>query len=140
MARLEDLKVLKIDLDKKTRKSALKSIREPLSYMVDMNFIKLNQIEDIEIIKKTTYGCRIYFRKPFKDVKSIVIMQLLFGSDYRKEINTLLNYYALNMQYFNRMFTIKKYKNGDIKVANIEYVTKEVFDYVNSKNRKKYRN
>ena len=131
-ARKEDLFVLKVDLDLKYKKDALASIKSRFSYMHDLGFLKFKQVESINLVKKTNYSAKIRLKKPLKDMKSIVLFQLMLGSDYRKEINTLINHYSLNMKYSNRMFDIKRYKGGEYKIAKIIDVTTEIYKYISS--------
>ena len=104
--------------------------------MHDLKFFYIDNIEKIELIKKTTYGCKITLKKPFKHPKDIIIFQLYLGSDYRKEVNTLLNHFKLGMEYSNRLFTVKRYKGGKLRYANIIDITEIVVNKVMSNKRK----
>jgi len=67
----------------------------------------------------------------------VVTLQLMLGSDYKKEINTLINHFKLEMEYSNRLFTTKRYANGKLKTAIIIDITKEVKDFVLDNDRTK---
>lgn len=137
--RKEDKKILKIDLDIKNKKKALEIVSERLSYMHDLSFFSIENIDRIHLIKKTGFGAKIYLKKPVS-IHLLIILQLMLGSDYRKEVNTMLNFFKLEMQYFNRLFDIKMYKDGKIKEAKIFDITQEVLDYVLDSERKKNKN
>jgi hypothetical protein len=131
---------LKIDLDAKSKSLAIKQICDRLSYMHDLKFLNISGIDKVFLITKTNTSVKIKFKRKCLNVNSLVIMQLLLGSDYRKEINTLINFHYLRMQYFNRMFDVKRYKDGTIIEAKIEDVTDKVIKYILNEKRKKYRN
>lgn len=129
-------KVLKIDLDQPNYNKAIKQIRDRLCYMHDIGFLYADAIEKIVIIHKTSYACKIVLNIEFEPLW-IVALQLLFGSDYMKETNTLINHFKLKMDYSNRLFTVKRYKGGEIKVADEFDVTNKILKFVKSKKRKK---
>ncbi len=129
-------KVLKIDLDMKNLNEAVELIRNRLCYMNDINFLNSNAIDKIVFLHKTTYGCKIFLNIEFEPLW-IVSLQLLLGSDYQKETNTLINHFKLKMDYSNRLFTVKRYSDGKIKIANEFDMTKKILKFVNDKNRKK---
>lgn len=134
--RTEDARLLKIDLDLKRKNQSISQLKERLAYMHDLNFIDFDKnIDKIVLMKKTAYACKIYLKKDM-EVRMIVIMQLLLGSDYRKEINTLINFYKLKMQYFNRLFDIKIYKGGKIKSSEVTDVTEEIRRHIYNSRRR----
>jgi hypothetical protein len=135
-----ELNILKVDLDIKFKSFAINTLIERLSYMHDLNFYDCNEIKKIELIFKTTYGCKIYLKSDLYGEKNVIIIQLLLGSDFMKEINTMLNHFKFNMNYSNRMFDCKRYKGGQIKIGKIFDVTVEILKQVLHKQRKKYRN
>ena len=120
-----ELNILRIDLDEPKRKKALAAVAERLRYFNDFEFIGLDYWHKIELIKKRTYGVKITLNKPAKDAKSIMFMQLIFGSDWRKEINTFFNHEVLEMDYSNRLFNGKAYKKG-FYMGTCEDVTQEL--------------
>lgn len=132
-----DLDILKIDLDIPKKQEAIKKIDFMLSYFEDIHFYKFDNIENIILIKKKTYGCVIKLKKKLKDEKSVVLFQLLLGSDPLKETNTLLNHYMLNMQYSNRLFTTKRYKNNKIIEAKTYDITELISKKIKNPKRKK---
>lgn len=134
-----DRNILRIDLDVKTYKEALYIITDRLSYFHDINFLKVDIIDCIEFIYKTNFSCRIKLNHRFSPMW-IVMLQTLLGSDYRKEVNTLINHFKYNMKYSNRLFTVKRYKDGDIKFAQILDVTDCIVPHIKSKKRLKNAN
>ena len=108
--------------------------------MHDINFFSVFNIKKIELLYKTSYACRIYLYEKFKNEKDIIIFQLLLGSDWMKEVNTLMNHFIFKMKYSNRLFTCKRYKGGEIKTAEILSVTRRIKNYVTNEKRKKFRN
>lgn len=123
--------ILKLDLDLKGKNYAINKIINILSYMHDLDFFHVSNIKKVELVYKTRYSARIYLKKPVREVKDVVILQLILGSDYRKEINTLLNYYKLGMKkYPNRLFDYKRYPNGEYKEAEIIVITNKVLNGV----------
>lgn len=132
--------VLKIDLDIKTKKKAIKHLRERWSYFHDIKFLDCEIIDQIVLVRKSTYGCKIYLKRSLEMSYLIIIVQLCLGSDWMKEVNTTLNHYKYNMEYSNRLFTVKRYRDGRLKFAKEYDVTKEILDYVYSDNRKKFSN
>lgn len=127
--------ILRIDLDIKTKKQAIKHLNQRLSYFHDIKFLYVNKIKKIELIKKSTYGCRIFLNCKFKPVW-IILLQSLLGSDYMKEVNTCINHFRDGMQYSNRLFIVKRYTDNTLKTAQIIDVTKQIKDYILSNNRK----
>lgn len=137
-----DLNILKIDLDLKFITNAKRVLKERLSYLNDMGVLDYKIIKSIVLGKKTSYNAKIILKEDVKDEKNIIILQLMLGSDYMKEVNTFLNHFIFNMRYSNRMFDVKRYQKGVIKESKKTDVTKEILDYVSNKNnvRKKFKN
>lgn len=131
--------ILRIDLDIKTYNKTIKLLKERLSYMHDIRFMDISFIKKIELIYKSNYSCKIYCNHNFSP-EWIVILQLLLGSDYMKEVNTLINHFKLDMQYSNRMFTVKRYKNNKIIEAEIIDITNKIINYIKSNKRNKFYN
>lgn len=125
------LNTLKIDLDVRTRKKALNMVSDRISYFNNVFKVPLSYWGKIELIKKTRYSCKITLSKNMKDEKNIIIFQLLFGSDWQKEVNTFYNSNVLKMDYSNRMFDIKNY-DDKFKTAIKEDVTSIVLENVKS--------
>lgn len=121
--------ILKIDLDIPTLTKATKLIKERLAYMNDIKFLNINNVDKIEFLYKSTYGCKITLKSSWTP-EFIVILQLLLNSDYKKEINTLINHVKLKMKYSNRLFTSKRYTTGEIKTAKVIDKTKLIKSYV----------
>lgn len=135
-----DKDILKIDLDCPSTTKTLKLLKERLSYMHDINFLKVDEcIKKIVLIHKSNWSVKIFLTDNV-DETLIIILQLMLGSDYRKEINTMINHYRLNMEYSNRLFDIKRYKGDVLKDSKRVNVTKEVLSHVLSDKRKTYYN
>lgn len=117
--------VLRIDLDIKTREEAILFLQDRLSYLIHLKWIAKEMILRIELNKKTTYGCKIYLSK-YVSVDYTFKTQLLLGSDYKKECCAMINYYKLNMNYYDRLFTSKRYPNGEFKHSVIEDITNKI--------------
>ena len=124
----ENNNILKIDLDIKLKKDVMIHLIERLNFFIKVDFLESKDIIRIELIKKQTYGCLIYLDPgTFKlSFDKLVIMQLLFGSDYKKETCSLLNYHAYKYNYANRLFTVKRYSSGKIIKAKIMNVTNTI--------------
>lgn len=120
-----NLNVLKIDLDARTKEEAIEILAERIKYLKEVMNLPLGYWTKIELIHKKSYGARIRILKPMKDVRNIVIMELILGSDWRKEINTYYNAVVLGMDYSNRLFIGKRYGNKFIVGSRID-VTQEV--------------
>ena len=120
-----ELNILRIDLDEPNRKEAIEQLAERIKYFKDFGFADLKYWHKIELVKKRTYGARITLIEPVRDSRSIITLQLVFGSDWRKEINTFFNDVVLEMDYSNRLFNGKAYKKG-FMVVDPEDVTEEV--------------
>lgn len=125
---------LKIDLDMDNKEDIINLLSERLKYMHDLNFFQLDNIKEINLLHKTSYAVKIEL---FEDITEelIVILQLALGSDYRKEINSLINFKKLNMRYWNRLFTAKRYKDGSIITADEETITENVFRVIAQSNK-----
>ena len=123
--------VLKIDLDLYSREEAVNTIVERIRYFRDIMGVPVGYWYKIELLRKTRYSCKIHIIKPVKDERSIIMLQLIFGSDWRKELNTFYNAEVLKMEYSNRLFTIKNYNDGFLE-AKIEDITLEVRGMIKS--------
>lgn len=134
-----DLDLLRIDLDKRFRFQAVRQIKERLCYLNDIGVFYSDLIKKVELIKKRTYGVKIYLKQPVKSESLIIILQLLIGSDYQKEANTLLNHCKLNMQYSNRLFNCKRYKKGKILIAEKIDVTNDIITFIESPKRREFK-
>jgi len=140
-----ELDILKIDLDMKRKRDAINHLKKRFAYFHDIGFYNMNDkgvgsIGSILLVKKTTYGCKIHFGNKFKSPEWIVLFQLLLGSDWMKECNTLINHFKFRMEYSNRLFDVKRYKNGKIKSAKHIDITNDIMSYVLSSKRKRLHN
>lgn len=116
--------ILKIDLDLKNRTQAVNQLVERISYFKSVFEVDYSFWKKIELVKKSRYGAKITLSKEINH-KHLIILQLVFGSDWRKEINTFYNSEVLKMDYSNRLFTTKPYGNK-LKTAEIEDITEEI--------------
>ena len=132
-----ELNILKIDLDINDLHKAILHIHNRLAYMHDMNFFHISEITKIEFVYKTSYGCRIFLKKPLNSEMFLVLMQSLLGSDYMKEVNTMLNHFKFKLNYSNRLFTSKRYVGGEIKNAEIYDFTYQIVESIKNPERKK---
>jgi len=126
-----DSDILRIDLDAKSKKKALLILGDRLKYCNNNCFLSIDAIDKIILNKKTTYGAKIYMNDQYSP-EWIIILQLILGSDYRKEVYTCMNHFMYKMEYSNRLFDIKRYSNGEYKKAKHFNVTKEIKEYVTS--------
>lgn len=131
------MNLLRIDLDIPRKDIAINQIKERMAYFHDVGLMYSDLIAKIILIKKTSYGAKIYLKQNFKSEKDIILFQLLYGSDVYKEANTILNHFKFKMEYSNRLFDCKRYKGGKIKIAKKIDITEKVLKYVNSRKRKK---
>jgi len=132
-----ELNLLKIDLDSETLDSAIDTIWRRLAYMNDIGFFPFKHIKKIIAGKKSSWNVKIYLKKDLNP-EMVMLFQNFLGSDWRKEINTALNHYCLKMKYANRMFDIKSYKDGEIKVSKKVDITKDVHKYITDPKRGLY--
>lgn len=126
--------VLKIDLDAKSKKSAIETLWVRLAYFNDVDFLHFDIVDKIILFKKTTYGCKIYLKQPLPVMFSIHL-ELLLGDDWRRNVNVLLNYKKYKMIYYDRLFDIKVYPDGSTKIAKKEDITSIIKDKVHNPNR-----
>lgn len=108
--------------------------------MHDLKFFDFDRIDKIYLIKKRSYGAKIYLDEPINQEWFIILLQCLLGSDYMKEVNTCINHFKLNMDYSNRLFDIKRYRSGKIKKSSKMDVTNDIKEYIYSSDRIKYNN
>jgi len=128
--------ILKIDCDCDTLEEVIDLIVERCSYLHDTKFFPFHNFNKIIAGKKTKYNVKIYLNHNLKE-EFIIMLQLIFNSDWRKEINTIVNHYLLKMDYSNRMFDIKRYKVGNIKYSKKYNITSIVEEKVRNPLRKK---
>lgn len=126
------LNILKIDLDLKSKKKAVVQVAQRIDYLEKYFNFPEDYFKKIELIKKNSYGCKITLKDNLLDSRNVIFFQLIFGSDWRKEINTFYNDVALKMDYSNRLFTIKPY-GEDFKSAIIEDISQEVRETIKNK-------
>jgi hypothetical protein len=132
--REHDAYLLKIDLDFATMDEVQDWLSERFAYLHDIGFFDWSNVRKVEAIHKTNWAVRVMTSKPL-DVDFIVILQLLLGSDYRKEANSLMNYYKMGMRYWNRMFDIKRYPDGSVMQGTSEDITETIGNHVLNQDR-----
>jgi len=137
---MNNLNIVKVDLDFNSRKKVMDHLKERLSYFHDLGFLNFNKIASITIIRKKRYSVKIILKFNVKTYNSIVLLECLLGSDYRKGVNEMINHHLLNMEYSNRLFTIKRYKGEGFIVAKTEDITLEIMDYIYLGHREKWKN
>ena len=125
--------ILKIDLDLKTKKEAIKVLRYRLIFLQDLKILFLKNIIRIELLKKKNYSARIYINEKPKNELYIIIIQAILGDD-DKRVGVNFRDYLLGIKNYNRSFNAKLYADGSIIYAQIENVTKEVFSKIKIKN------
>jgi len=130
-----DLNILKIDLDFSTLDEVKEILIERLGYLNDIGAFSVTHIEEIIAGYKTSYNVKIYLNKNIS-CELIIMLQLILGSDWRKETNTIMNHYKFNMEYSNRLFCIKRYKDGNYINAIKYNITSEILNTINNINRK----
>lgn len=144
----EDYSILKLDLDFKYISEVYELLKERLWYLFithneyNYPFLDFRQIDRIELIKKKSYSVKIYFNYPIvssrsyenaTELESLVFFQLLMGSDFKKEINTLRDSYHGREQ-SNISFDIaKRYKGNKIIIAKNKNITKPIMKYLNDR-------
>lgn len=115
-------RILKIDLDLKFKFQAIKQLKHRLIFLNRVNMLMFDNIDKVELIKKSNYSCRIYLKKPLKEIYVIILLQAICGSDWKHISITLRDYY-IGVKDFNKLFTIKRYTNGKYKIAKITDIT-----------------
>jgi len=140
LCKMVELNILKLDLDIQTKDLAIDHLFKLFSYATDIGFLKINKIKKIELVKKTTYGARIYLKFDLKNLNNVVMLQSIFGSDPLKEMNVLINHHKLNMIFSNRIFDIKRYPDGSYKFSKLIDITNIIFKKVKDEQRKRWNN
>lgn len=131
-----DRNILKVDTDTYYLFSTINIISERLIYLNDSGVFPFRYIKKIIASKKKRWNVKIYLSKNIT-VELIILLQLILASDYKKEINTMINHYALKMEYSNRMFTIKKYKNNDVLISREIDITNKIIEKIKNEKRKR---
>ena len=119
--------ILKIDLDIKDFYIARDEIKTRLIFLNRLKLLLFTNIVKVELLKKEKHSCRIYLKKSFKDGRTLIIIQAILGSDY-KHVGVTFRDYLIGVQHFNKLFTIKRYIDGDYKEAEIIDITKFILD------------
>lgn len=131
--------LLRIDLDLKTQKECIELLWVRLAYLNDIDGFHFKNIEKICIYKKKSYNCKIWLKNSISVAFSIHL-EMILGDDWRRNINVLINYHKLNMQYYDRIFDIKLYPNGKIRNSKEYNITKVIKSKVLNRNRGIYFN
>lgn len=131
--------ILKIDLDKPSQSSAVTLLKHRLAYLHDLGILEFHNIESIFLVEKTKFGAKIHLKQNINE-HNIIFLQLVLGSDWRKEVNTFMNHFIMNMEYSNRLFDCKRYKGGELKFSRKISVYEAVRMYVLNPKRKTYFN
>ena len=128
--RKQDRHFLKVDLDIKSKSKAIKHLIHRLTFLHLMSVLSVENIAKIELIKKSSYSVRITTKNELVNVDLIVIIQLLLGSDYKKEAHTIRNFYVYGFQYFNRLFSYKCYSNNEVISSQFIDITQQIIPCV----------
>lgn len=113
--------ILKVDLDLKTKFVMVKRLKKQLYFLDKSKILSPKTIIKIETLYKNAYSLRIYLNIELPP-KDKIIIQAILGDDIKR---VAVNYrdYMFNIKDWNRLFTTKKYINGDIKKAVIKDIT-----------------
>lgn len=117
--------IIKLDLDLNDRDEVMEQVKSRLSFLVKIDLFEWKLIEKVELLFKTTYSCRIFINKKFTNPRDLIIIQSILGSEYKHIAITFRDYLEGSPDY-NKLFTIKKYVNGDYIEAQIEDITKDI--------------
>ena len=123
------MNILKLDLDIKTKQKAILHLQQRLEYIISLRLFNLKLIKKIELIKKKTYGCKIYLKSELADELKLICFQLLLGSDYRKEAFVIARHFLHKVEYSNRLYDIKQYPNDKILISKRIDITKDILEY-----------
>lgn len=121
--------ILRLDLDLHSKKKCITHLIERLYYLNHLKYLSIERIDKIILVKKKTYGCKIYLNKKCS-VDYIFKAELILGDDWKKAVCSQINYYKYEMDYSRRLFEVKKYPDGKVRVAKLIDVTKDVRDYI----------
>ena len=80
-----DLKVLKIDLDVYRFTKVQRILVERLQFLININLIVMEDIVQIEMVKKQKYSAKIILKKPLKSVELLILFQSILGDDYKRK-------------------------------------------------------
>lgn len=131
--------ILRIDTDTRFLYQSVNQLIQRLSYLEDVGAFPIRYIDKIIASKKRKWHIKIHLNKKI-DVNLSIMIELILGDDWRRSINVLINYHALNMTYYSRLFDIKVYPNGKILYSRKKDITDRVLSKVKSTKRKKYNN
>lgn len=125
--KMDDLDVLKIDLDTLTRFEAIEILKERLHFLEITQILPKKNISDIVLKHKSKYSAIIYLKKRLKDPLQLIIMQSILGDDWKRTAITFRDY-SMGIRNYNRLFDIKRYTDGSYKFGRKEDITKEVLN------------
>ena len=129
-------RILKVDLDIENGVEALKQLSIRLRYLHYNKVLNYSNIKSIFTVYKSKYSVKIYLREPISP-DHIIIIQLILGSDWRKEVYSFKDYHINGLHYWNRMFDVKRYPDGKYLNAITENITK-VMDLLIKKSSKEF--
>jgi len=135
-----ELNILRLDLDEKNKSFAINHLFNRLSYFNDIGFLKITRVEKIVLVKKKTYGAKIYLKFNLKNQNNIIMIESILGSDWKKQTNSLINHHKLGMLYADRLFDIKRYPDGSYKFSDLIDITDIILEMINDKQRKRWNN
>ena len=131
-----ELNELKVDLDIRAEETAKKEMKKRLAFLHDLGLLKQKYVDQVYILKKTKWSAKVILNIDLAKDK-IILLQLLLGSDYRKEGHTIVNIEHFGMEYSNRMFDIKRYPSGKYVFGKKKNITLQVRRFINSSDRKR---
>ena len=117
--------ILKIDYDLERQSEMVWELAERIEYLDRLDILSKKDIRSIESVCKSKYSARILLNKELRP-EYIVTLQLLLGSDWRKEAHTITDHFIRQVDYSNRMFDIKRYPGGEYKTAQLQDITQIV--------------
>lgn len=124
---MDDLRVLLIDLDMKDKKKAIETLTERLWFLSGLKLLNIESIIKIELSKKKNYSAKVHVNHDIP-IQCIIVLQLLLGSDYRKEAITLKRHFDGEPD-CNWMFDYKHYiSKGEFIKSEKEDITTIVME------------
>lgn len=112
-------KLLKVDLDIKTKSKTIKHLKDRLKQMDFLRVLPYEFIEKVILIKKTNHSCKIYLKHKLTN-ENILHLQAMLGDDPKRQIIGFRDLIGENSSKWNKMFDIKRYMDGSYKEA--EYI------------------
>lgn len=120
--------IIKIDLDVKLKKTAIKILKIRFKFLFDCGILHYDNIEKILLVKKNNFSSKVFLNKRFKNERDKIIFMALLGTDF-KHLAITFRDYKLGFKNYDRLFNIKRTKDF-IFIHSKEFdVTKEVMPF-----------